>query len=172
MRDGPGTDGSLGGSGDGVPPREGFGKRFARGYGAFVERTRAGVSGVVAAGAAGVDRLAGEAPWRMCGMDARDARVAREVLREVVPRVAGDRVASVIDGAALKGGVAGVGLLMRIPLKGFAVPFLLGVTAVETVKAVREVRASVADIAARVDNEARSRQEYDGLGPDAPDGAV
>lgn len=141
-------------------PRAGAAGRFARGYAEVVDRTREGVSAAVGRGAEALDGAVGDAPWRMAGLDARRTRIAREVMLGVVPRVAGERVASVIDGAALKGGVAGAGLLLRVPLKGFAVPFLLGVTAVETVRAVRDVRRSVADVAARVDNEGRSREAY------------
>ncbi len=140
--------------------RRGFGSRIADGYAAVVEKARSGVSGAVSKGAEAIDGAAGDAPWRLAGLDERKTRIAREVMREVVPKVAGDRVASALDGAAMKGGVAGAGLLLRIPLKGFAVPFLLGVTAVETVRAVKDVRSSIADIAARVDNEARSAEAY------------
>lgn len=131
------------------------------GYGGFVDATREKVSGIAARGLGGLDDRLGDAPWRAAGLDERRTRIARGVMREVVPEVAGDRVASVVDGAALKGGVAGAGLLLRIPLKGFAAPFLLGIAAVEAVRAVREVRVRVADVAARVDNEARSRAAYD-----------
>ena len=144
------------GPGQAASPGGGFG----RGYAGVVDRTRKGVTSAVSRGAEALDGAVGDAPWRAAGLDGRRTRIAREVMRDVVPKVAGERVASVIDGAALKGGVAGAGLLMRIPLKGFAVPFLLGVTAVETVRAVREVKRSVADVAARIDNEARSEEAY------------
>jgi hypothetical protein len=129
-------------------------------YATFVARARERVSAGVARGAAALDARAGDGAWRAVGLDARGIRIAREVLRDVVPRVAGERAASAVDGAAMKGGVAGAGLLLRIPLKGFAAPFLLGIAAVEAVRAVREVRAEIADIAARVDNEARSADAY------------
>ena len=102
-------------------------------------------------GAAAFDAAWGERPWRAAGLDARGARIARRVLTEVVPEVTGDRVASIMDGLAIKGGLLGAGFVLKLPLRIIALRLLAGLATIEAATAVEAVRARIGAIATEVD---------------------
>lgn len=124
-----------------------------RRYDGLVGRAGDGVARVVSTCASRLDGAAGDAPWRIVGMDRRRTRIARRVLTEIVPATAGDRASSFLDGVAIKAGAGGAGILLRLPLKPVVVPILAVLAAVETVKVVADIRRGVADVAAAVDAE-------------------
>jgi len=124
-----------------------------RRYNDMLAGVGARVTRSVASGARRLDDAVGDLPWRLGGLDERGTRIARGVLREVVPKAAGERAASIVDGFALKAGAGGLGIALRLPLKPIIAPVLLALGAVETVRAVRDVRKGVASVADRVDAE-------------------
>jgi len=124
-----------------------------RRYNEALARVGGKVTGTVAKGAHRLDEAVGDLPWRLGGLDERGTRIARGVLKEVVPKAAGERAASIADGLAIKAGAGGLGIALRLPLKPIIAPVLLVLGAVETVRAVRDVRKGVASVADRVDAE-------------------
>lgn len=138
---------------DTIDAAKGFAKDTAAGYQRFVDGTRETVGRNVARGAAAVDEGLGDAPWRMAGFDDRRTRIARAMMKDVVPGVLGDRAASVVDGASIKGGLVGAGLILRLPLKAAAAPVLLGMAALETYRTVRDVQGKLGEVTRKVDAE-------------------
>jgi len=134
-----------------------------RRYNSFLGSIGGRVARSVAKGAHGIDSAVGDSPWRLGGLDERKTRIARGVLKEVVPKAAGDRVASMVDGVAIKAGAGGLGIALRLPLKPIIGPVLLVLGAVETVRAVRDIRKGVADVADRVDGEIAAENSRYGL---------
>ncbi len=130
----------------------GTGSARAR-YDAFRMGAGCKVEGATARTAEAFDATWGDRPWRAAGLDARAAKIARRVMTEVVPKVAGERVASVMDGLAIKGGLLGAGFLLKLPLRVIALPVLAGLATIEAATAVEAVRAHVGTIAAEVDAE-------------------
>lgn len=130
-----------------------FARETAAGYQRFVDGTRTTVERNVSKGAAAVDDTLGDVPWRLAGLDDRRTRIARAMMKDVVPGVLGGRAASVVDGASIKGGLVGAGLLLRLPLKAAAAPVLIGMAALETYRTVREVHGKLGEVTQRVDAE-------------------
>jgi len=134
-----------------------------RRYNSFLGSIGGRVAKTVSKGAHGIDSAVGDIPWRLGGFDERKTRIARGVLKEVVPKAAGDRVASMVDGVAIKAGAGGLGIALRLPLKPIIGPVLLVLGAVETVRAVRDIRKGVADVADRIDGEIAAENARDGM---------
>ena len=134
----------------------GASKASAR-YGEVVGKAKASTEAGVGRATARLDERMGDRPWQGMGLDERNTLVARRVLVEVVPRVAAGRVASVMDGLSIKGGLVGGGLALRMPLKVIAAPLLLALTAWETVKVVREIKDSIGDVGRQVDAEMEAK---------------
>lgn len=124
-----------------------------RRYNLFLDGIGGRVTASVAKGAHGIDSVVGDIPWKLGGLDDRKTMIARGVLTEVVPKAAGDRVASIVDGVAFKAGAGGLGIALRLPLKPVIAPLLLVLGAVETVRAVRDIRKGISSVAKRVDVE-------------------
>lgn len=136
-----------------VASAKAFASDTASGYQRFVDGTRDKVERKVSESASALDERLGDTPWRLAGMDERRTRIARAMMRDVVPGVLGDRAASVVDGASIKGGLVGAGLLLRLPLKAAAAPVLLGMAALETFRTVREVHGKLGEVVRKVDAE-------------------
>jgi hypothetical protein len=134
-------------------------------YTGFVARSGERAARAVGSGTRCLDGLMGDAPWKLARMDERNIRIARSVLRDVVPKTAGDRVSSMLDGLAIKAGTGGVGIALRLPLKPIIAPILLAMGAIETVKAVKDVRKGVSDVAARVDAEIAAETPVKAMDP-------
>ncbi len=77
-------------------------------------------------GTAAFDAAYGERPWRAIGLDTRQTRIARSVLTRIVPDVAGARVASIVDGAAIKGSLLWTALQAKLPLRALVLSILAG----------------------------------------------
>lgn len=135
-----------------------FAKDTAAGYQRFVEGTKEAVERNVSKGASAVDETLGDVPWKLAGLDERKTRIARAMMKDVMPGVLGGRAASIVDGASIKGGLVGAGLLLRLPLKAAAAPVLLGMAALETYRTVREVHGKLGEVTAKVDADIASER--------------
>ncbi len=138
---------------DGFDRAAGYAHGAANGYRNAKDKAGRKVAGVVSKGTHAVDRAVGDTPWKTIGMDGRDTAVARRVMTDVVPDVVGNRVSSLVDGIAVKAGVVGLGVALKLPLRSVALPVLAGLAAAEAAKAVQEVKGRLPEVEASVDRD-------------------